>query len=43
MNSDEIYAKTERGLQELKERKLNLSIALRRHAVTVGVTLSSNG
>jgi hypothetical protein len=29
MNPDEIYAKTERGLQELKERKLNLSIALR--------------
>ena len=29
MNPDEIYAKTDRGLQELKERKLNLSIALR--------------
>lgn len=29
MNADEIYAKTERGLQELRERKLNLSIALR--------------
>jgi hypothetical protein len=29
MNPDEIYAKTELGLQELKERKLNLSIALR--------------
>jgi hypothetical protein len=29
MSPDEIYAKTELGLRELKERKLNLSIALR--------------
>src|SRR5438270_10648028 len=29
MNPREIYAKTEEGLRELKERKLNLPIALR--------------
>jgi hypothetical protein len=29
MNPGEIYAKTEEGLRELKERKLNLPIALR--------------
>jgi hypothetical protein len=29
MNSDDIYAKTELGQQELRDRKLNLSIALR--------------
>ena len=29
MNPDEIYAKTEEGLRELKERKLNLPITLR--------------
>ena len=29
MNPDEIYAKTDLGLQELRERKLNLSIVLR--------------
>jgi len=29
MNPDEIYAKTEEGLRELKERKRNLPIALR--------------
>ena len=29
MNAGEIYAKTDEGLRELKERKLNLPIALR--------------
>jgi hypothetical protein len=36
MTPDDIYAKTELGVQELRERKLNLSIALRSLLILVG-------
>jgi hypothetical protein len=40
MNPGEIYAKTENGLRELKERKLNLSIALRSLLIMIDGNLS---